>query len=50
MRTKVLAVQAVDSKTAVDYRNVVDQVLDEHKIREKTFSFTTRLCSKLRKF
>ena len=41
LKTKVLAVKAVDSKTAHDYREIVNQVLDEHGIKEKTFSFST---------
>ena len=38
---KVVCVKGVKSKTAPDYRKVVDKALDEHGIKEKVFSFTT---------
>ena len=38
---KILTVFKVDSKKAKDYRKVVDDVLDAHGIKEKTFVFTT---------
>ena len=38
---KILTVFKVDSKKAKDYRKVVDKVLDEHGIKERTFVFMT---------
>ena len=41
MEKKVVAVNAIKSKKAKDYRKTVDSVLEDHSIKEKVFSFTT---------
>ena len=41
MKSKIIDVIKVDSKTAKDYRAVVDKCLDEHGIKEKVVSVTT---------
>ena len=40
-RKKTINVQKVDSKTAEDYREVVDDALDDHGVKGKTLIFTT---------
>ena len=40
-RKKLIDMKPVDSKKADDYREAVDKSLDDHKVKDKTFSFTT---------
>lgn len=40
-RKKVIDMMPVDSKKADSYRQDVDKSLEEHKVKDKTFSFTT---------
>ena len=40
-RKKTINVEKVDSKTAEDYRDVVNDALDDHGVKEKTRLFTT---------